>query len=85
MFTDVFKTLEKSLIKVNEYVGQLDNLKPGAYDFNYDLVQSVTQQRDYLDHFNSKMMRFINQVLTLNDYIKQKEKIHLTQIESLAS
>lgn len=50
----------------------------GAYNFNYDFVQQVTQQRDYLDGFIAKFMRLINQVLTLNDYIKQKEKIHLT-------
>ncbi|TNV87714.1 hypothetical protein FGO68_gene6197 [Halteria grandinella] len=83
--TEVFKTLEKSLVKVNEYLGQIDTVRPGAYDFNYDFMQQVTQQRDYLDGFTSKFMRLINQVLTLNDYIKQKEKIHLTQIESLAS
>ena len=84
---DVFKTLEKSLSTIQEHTGSLQGESPTKkrhLDFNYDIVQSLTQQRDYLDHFNGRFSRFVTQLLTLFDYSKQKEKMHLTQIESLA-
>jgi hypothetical protein len=40
--SDVFRTLENSLANVNEYLGQIDSVREGAFDFNYDFVQSVS-------------------------------------------
>jgi hypothetical protein len=79
---EVFKTLERSLTKVHEQIE--GNPSTQKLTFNYEMLQSITAQRDYLDHFNGRFTRFISQVLSLQEYIKEKEKIHLTQIESLA-
>jgi len=79
---ELFKTLERSLNKVHEQIE--GNSSAQRLTFNYEMLQSITAQRDYLDHFNGRFTRFISQVLSLQEYIKEKEKIHLTQIESLA-
>lgn len=73
---EVFKTLERSLTKVHEQIEESPSMK--RLSFNYEMLQGITAQRDYLDHFSGRFSRFINQVLSLQEYIKEKEKIHLT-------
>ena len=73
---EVFKTLERSLTKVHEHIEGSPTMQ--KLTFNYEMLQGITAQREYLDHFSGRFSRFINQVLSLQEYIKEKEKIHLT-------
>jgi hypothetical protein len=87
---DVFKTLEHAMTTIHEHTGAAatDSLAPPSlarhFEFNYDVIQTLTQHRDNLSHFNGRFSRFVTQLLALFDYNKHKEKMHLTQIESLA-
>eukprot|EP00347_Sterkiella_histriomuscorum_P012755 403367346 len=56
-----------------------------SLQFRYDILQDFQQYKDYLDNFNSKFQKFINQLMTIMHYQKQKEQVHLTQIESLTN
>ncbi|CDW88942.1 UNKNOWN [Stylonychia lemnae] len=92
---DTFTTLEKSLQtihrhSVNYKIGEQDPDSNEEFkaiqqlNFQYNIISDMAQQKEYLESFNQKFSRIINQIVTVMQYLKQKEHIHMSQLESLA-
>lgn len=50
---------------------------------SYNMLMDITQQKDFLDLFNTNFKHLINHLIEISDFVSAKEKTYQSQIDTL--